>query len=299
MSIKITDAHIHLWDLEQNHYPWLSNEQLTAKESPALESIAQTYLIEHLQADACMVDIEAVVHIQASIDLNSTIRETQWLEELVQHKTDMPDMAIVGFANLSEKTVEKQLEQHADYPHVRGIRHMLNYIDGNPEYCWANQEYLHNSNWLANYALLEKYGLRFDLMCFSHQIADVILLAKKYPNIQIVLEHSGMPTYEDAAMNAWERSMANLSKMENVTCKIGGLGTMIPHWGKEESNHIFDVLLNAFGPQRLMFSSNFPTDRMFCRYDHVFNHLLGSMSSLSQFEQDAILRTNARKIYDF
>lgn len=299
VTIKITDAHVHWWDLETNYYPWLSDQVSEEGGRSGVGSIASNYLLENFIVDANRAVVEAVVHIEAGFDPAQPALETQWLENEIERTSNSPAVAIIGSANLSHSNVEVLLERHASYPHVRGIRHMLNYTEGDPNYCWADQEYLKNFGWLNNFALLDKYELRFDLMCFAHQMADAADLAKRNPNTQIILEHSGMPTYDTDALKHWQAGINLLAECDNVSCKLGGLGTMIPSWGLVEMEYVMDVLLHAFGPNRLMFSSNFPTDKMFCPYDHVLGQIVKNLAQLSESEQDAIMRTNARKIYGF
>lgn len=150
-----------------------------------------------------------------------------------------------------------------EYNNVREIRQMFNFMPDKPDYCWAPEDYLANPLWRQNFALLEKYQLSFDLMCFSYQMPRVAELAKKHPNIKIILEHCGMPINTPDALTDWKNGMTLLATQSNVSCRLGVLGTMVPDWNEEIAELVFGHLLSNFGSEGLLFATNFPTDSVF------------------------------------
>jgi predicted TIM-barrel fold metal-dependent hydrolase len=98
-----------------------------------------------------------------------------------------------GFADLAADNLDALLDGHARFRGARAIRHMMNHIPGNPALCWADQDYIENPKWVANFPRLARFGLGFDLMCFSNQMQAMARLAQENPGIPVYLEHTGMP----------------------------------------------------------------------------------------------------------
>lgn len=298
-SQKIVDAHIHWWDLENNYYPWLTDQKPGEGGLSGFDSIAKTYLYPQYMEDAVGYDIGGFVHIQAEWDPSDPLGETRWLQGLVDNDQvgGLP-LGIVGFANLADARVEALLEAHASFENVRGIRHMLNYMAENPALCWADQDYLQNTAWLDNFGLLKKYNLDFDLMCFSNHMKGAAELANKHPQTGIFLEHAGMPhDHTPAGRDAWRSGMNSLAANDNVTAKISGLGTTMPDWTEEQIRTYVLEAIEIFGTDRVCFASNFPTDKQFSSMDAIWQAFLSITADFSADERDDMFMRNALRLY--
>lgn len=298
-SQRIVDAHIHWWDLENNYYPWLMDEQPEEGGLSGFEAIAHTYLYEHYMEDAAGYDVEGFVHIQAEWDPSDPVGETRWLQSLVDADAiGGKPLAIVGFANFAAKNVEAILEGHADHANARGIRHMLNYLADDPSRCWADQDYLENDTWRGNFPLLKKYGLDFDPMCFSNHLPGIAELAGKHPDIQVILEHTGMPyDHTPEGRKVWTDGMRALAERENASVKISGFGTTIDNWTEELIRPYVLTAIEVFGVDRVCFASNFPTDKMFSSMTKIWDAFLSITADFSQHERDAMFANNAKRLY--
>jgi predicted TIM-barrel fold metal-dependent hydrolase len=298
---RILDAHIHWWDLEHNYYPWLMDKRDDSGESglSGAGPIARTYVADHYLEDAAGYDIVGVVHIEAQWDPADPSAETRWLDRLADSGEDRGLLkAIVGFANLADANCEKLLEAHAACPRVRGIRHMLNRIEGEPELCWASEDFTQNPAWLENYALLRKYGLGFDLMCFSNMMHRMADLAHRHADTTIYVEHTGMPHQFDAAgIAAWRSGMKALAANPNVVCKLSGLGTTVKNWTEQSIRPFVLDAIDIFGIDRVMFATNFPTDKLFGPMDELIRAYLSITSGFTQSERDQIFVQNAVRHY--
>lgn len=296
---RIVDSHIHWWDLENNYYPWLTDERPDDGGLSGVDSIAHTYLPEHYAADAAGYDIIGVVHIQCGWDPSNPVGETQWLQALADSgKAGGAPQGIVGFADLADPAVEPLLEAHAGYANVRGIRHMLNYLPDNPALCWADQDYSEHPTWLANFGLLKKYGLSFDLMCFSNHMQAMADLASKHPETQIFLEHTGMPHDHTADGRAlWRQGLQALAANENVVAKISGLGNTIADWTEPLIEPYVLETIEIFGVERCCFASNFPTDKQFSSMDAIWSAFLSITDGFSATEKDRLFAENAIRYY--
>jgi predicted TIM-barrel fold metal-dependent hydrolase len=298
---RVLDAHIHWWDLDRNYYPWLMDKRDESDESglSGAGPIAKTYVADHYLEDAIGCDIVGVVHIEAQWDPADSAAETRWLNGLAENGEDRGLLkAIVGFANLADKNCEELLEAHAAYSRVRGIRHMLNRIESEPALCWASEDFTQNSTWIQNYSLLQKYGLGFDLMCFSNMMHRMADLAHRHSDTMVYLEHTGMPHQFDAAGIAeWRSGMKALAANPNVVCKLSGLGTTVKNWTEESIRPFVLDAIDVFGIDRVMFATNFPTDKLFGPMDALIRAYLSITSRFTQRERDLIFVENAVKHY--
>lgn len=293
---QLIDAHIHWWDLEKNSYPWLNGDTSNSRDQEEANVLAKNYLPQDLKDDVEPNTLVGAVHIEAGFDPLHPVEETRWLSQL---NVDFP-LAIIAAANLAKVNVNEVLAQHCQYEKVRGIRHILNYMADEPKFCWAEKDYLQDEQWLKNYKLLENHNLLFDLMCFSHQVPQFVELAQQVSGVPVVLEHTGMPQADSQAISQWKGAIKSLANCQHVSCKLGGLGTMIPDWGESVAFPFFDWVLDCFGPERIMFASNFPTDSQFCDYAYLMNAMEAWCSSrLTQDQQEHFFVGNAKRIYQF
>ncbi|RKF19769.1 amidohydrolase [Alginatibacterium sediminis] len=298
MPQTIVDAHIHWWDLDNHYYPWLMDNKTIEGGKAGLETLAQTYLLENYRKHSAGYNVDAMVHIQADYDPSNPIGETHYLSELIETPDYQGiDVALVGFADLADPKVEALLAKQASYKQTRGIRQMLNYLPDEPGYCWASENYLDNSMWCKNFALLEKYQLSFDLMCFHPQMKAAATLFAKHPNIPVVLEHAGMPRLGD--LELWKEGIKQLAALPHICCKIGGFGTMIEDWTQEQIEPYVAWIIECFGVQRIMFSSNFPTDSKFSSFAKAIDALDQLSLGLSATERELFFSLNARRFYRF
>ncbi len=298
-SQRIVDAHVHWWDLDNNYYPWLMDIQEGESGLSGMEPIAHTYVAKHYLEDAEGYDISAVVHIEAQWDLTDTLGETRWLDGLAQSGEDEGLLGgLVGFANLAADNCEELLAGHASSGLMRSIRHMLNRIEDDPAKCWAPEDFTVNPTWIENYGLLKKYGLGFDLMCFSNMMHRMADLAHRHPDIMIYLEHAGMPhEFDEAGNEAWRSGMKALAANENVVAKVSGLGTTMPDWDEDMIRPYVLETIDIFGVDRVMFASNFPTDKLYSSMDAIWQAFLSITSDFSQGERDKLFADNAVKYY--
>jgi len=298
-SQRIVDAHIHWWDLDNNYYPWLMDNQDEEGGLSGAGPIAHTYCARQYLEDAEGYDIRAVVHIEAQYDPTDSLGETRWLDSIAASGEDEGLLAgLVGFANLAEDNCEQLLEGHAASPLMRSIRHMLNRIEDDPAKCWAAEDFTVNPAWIKNYGLLKKYGLGFDLMCFSNMMHRMADLAHKHPETMIYLEHAGMPhEFDEPGNERWRAGMKALAANDNVVMKISGLGTVIPEWNEEKIRPYVLETIDIIGVDRVMFASNFPTDKLFSSMDTIWQAFLSITSDFSQDERDKMFADNAIRHY--
>jgi predicted TIM-barrel fold metal-dependent hydrolase len=195
--------------------------------------------------------------------------------------------------------VEAVLERHCAYQNVRGIRYLLNYEEGEPLYCAVTRgDWLRDARWREGYALLDRYGLSFDLQIFWQQMADAADLARAFPNIQLILNHTGMPRSRDPEYVAnWRAGMRGLAAAPNVTVKISGLGMFHHDWTPELIRPFVLDTIEIFGTGRCLFASNFPVDRLHGDHDAIWQAFDRITGDFSADERRALFHDNAAHFY--
>lgn len=295
--MQVVDAHIHLWDLETNSYPWLANpgDSFTGDVRP----IAKTHLLPQFDADAGSIDAVKLVHIDAGHDPNDPVRETRWLQEIARDPASRgrPN-AIVARADFSRDDVERTLAAHVESPNVRGIRQILN-VHPDKRLDYVGRHYMVEPAWRERFKLLAKYGLSFDLQLYSHQMADAAKLAADHPDVPIILNHTGMFADRNGVegWRAWRDGIRLLAAQSNVSAKISGLGMLDHKWTTESLRPYVLETIDAFGPDRAMFASNFPVDRLYSSYESLWTAYAAIVADMTADEKAGLFRRNAERIY--
>ena len=301
------DAHHHLWNLEENSYPWLVSD---AETDPFenFSDLCQNYLIGDFHSDTKNQNIVKSVHVQAEHDEADPVRETAWLQGVAEAEGSggFPH-AIVAWADLSQPGVEEILEGHRAYANLRGLRQMLNYTpssgaesvqveDGNVLAKHGNL--LENDVFHRNFSLLRKYDLSFDMQIFPWQTEDGARLIAAHPDTSFILNHTIMPfDRSESGLLVWRNALETYAGFPNVVIKISGLGMVPGGWDETMNRRLVRETIEVFGPSRCLFASNFPVDKLMSDYDTVWDLFRSAIADLSSDEQAAMLRTNAERAY--
>ena len=295
--MKIADAHHHLWDLENNHYPWL--QEPVEHFAGDYSDIRRTYLIGDLQHDASEFELSKSVHLQAEYDHSDPVRETAWLQSVHDDPASegLPSAA-VAYADFEADDVEEVLARHCEYSVMRGIRYMLNYGD-EPRMRFAPRDGLtRDPKWLSGYRQLTKFGLSFDCQVWPWQLQDAARLAGDNPDIPVILNHTGMPINRDpAGMSEWRDGLKALAANGNASAKISGLGMLDREWDAERIKPFVLDTIEAFGTDRCMFASNYPVDRLFGTFSRIWRAFDETTRDFTPEERTNLFHDNAVRIY--
>jgi predicted TIM-barrel fold metal-dependent hydrolase len=288
--MRFIDAHHHLWDLEKHRYAW-------REKSATSEAAGRgTYLIGDYLADAGLYGLYRSVHVEGNFDPSDPVAETAWLQQVAD--THGFPHGIVGFAALHEPNVAAVLEGHLQHRNFRGIRHILNW-DPDPQLSQCDRpDYIGDRRWRAGFAFLARYGLSFDLQAHPWQMHQAAALATDYPDVQVVVDHLGMPVYRgEAGWESWRHGVQALAGCGNVTMKLSGFGMFDPAWTSESIRPEIDVVLECFGVKRCMFGSNFPVDKRWKSYRQVLEAVEAALPGLSDSEREDVLVGTAAHVY--
>jgi predicted TIM-barrel fold metal-dependent hydrolase len=299
--MKIIDTHHHLWDLENNRYPWL--QKPIDHFAGDYSKIRRTYLIGDLIADASAGPYELVrsVHVQAEWDHDSDpVGETAWLQGVADSsEANGLVSAIVGNADFFSPDVEEVLERHAAHSNFRGIRQMLNHSQDNAALNFIDRgDAMDDPTWRNGYRLLAKFGASFDMQIWPWQLEMAARLASEIPEVPVILNHTGMPFASNAgSRRQWDAGMRALAAAGNVSVKISALGMATPGWSVEDIRPYVEGTIKIFGVDRCMFASNFPVDSLTSDYTTIWAAYDEITSGMSDGDRAKLFHDNAVRFY--
>ena len=275
MSVSI-DSHQHFWRYQREEYPWMSEN---------MDAIRRDFLPEHLHKEMRAAGVEATVTVQA----RQTLQETSWLLDLAGRHEWI--RGVVGWIPLVEGSVEKHLEEYADHPKLKGVRHVL--------HDEADDFYMLRDHFNAGVRLLKNYDLVYDVLIFERHLPQTIQFVDRHPAQVFVVDHIAKPRISDLIFSPWRENLGELARRENVYCKLSGMITEADWvtWGDKDLKPYFEITLSAFGPKRLMFGSDWPVMLLADEYKGWVDTVQDFTSKLSDPEREWILGRTAVEAY--
>jgi predicted TIM-barrel fold metal-dependent hydrolase len=296
LSQPIVDAHQHFWDLERNYLPWLCDRPAIPFRYGDYDALRRNYLPADYRRDSAGQNVVATVHVETEWDPTDPVGETRWLQEIAA-ATGLPH-AIVAGARLDQDDVEGVLAGHAAFPQVRGIRHKPRASPSPDRIERGAPGSMGDPAWRHGYAMLERFGLSFDLQTPWWHLAEAAALARDFPDTQIILNHTGLPAdRSEEGLEAWREAMRTLAREPNVACKISGLGQPGRPWTVEGNGAIVLDTIAIFGVERCMFASNFPVDSLVADFATIFDGFKAIVAHLGAAERAALFHDNAVRLY--
>jgi len=291
---RVVDAHHHLWDLSVGQYPWLQGPPEDPTDPSGVGMLQRNYLVSDLLQDAARIPLIASVHVEAAYDPADPVAETKWLQEEAE-STGFPQ-AIVANAFLERSDVDDQLTAHSAASNLRGVRQML---DRDP-YSGASGEtqLLGDPAWRRGLALVAERNLVFDLQVLPSQLHLAARVAEEEPDLVFSLNHGGYHVpYSAEAERLWLGGIKAIAKCSNVVVKASGYETVDPTWSETGLDRYIETLLETFGPDRVLFGSNFPVDRRTISYWRLVVMTRSATRHLSADERDRFFYRNALRVY--
>jgi len=287
------DAHFHIW--RRADLPWLSGPMQPRIFGP-YEPIRRDYPIEEYLLDLAGQGVEAAVYIQANWPPGAAEDEVAFVSAEAD-RTGWPQ-AIIAYADLARGDARPALAALARNPRVRGIRQQLHW-HANPQYRFAARADLGADRVLhQNVAALADFGFVFELQVFAGQAASAAALVDAAPATSFVLQHAGMlEDLSEPGIAEWRRFMAELARRPNVAAKLSGLGTFLHRLDAAHVAMIATETVRLFGPERCLFGSNFPIEKLWTDYAALIAAHRDAVAPLGTAASRAIFNDTARRIY--
>lgn len=270
------DAHQHFWNYSAAEYPWIG---------AGLERLARDYLPSDLEPLLAAEQIDGSVAVQA----RQSVEESLWLLALA--KAHPLVKGVVGWVDLRSDRVGDDLRVLAANPTFVGVRHV---VQDEPD-----PRFVLGEGFIRGLRQLRQHGLTYDLLLYPTQLPAAIELVELLPEQPFVVDHLAKPRIVAGEIDGWGRDIRAIARHDNVCCKVSGLVTEAVRrgWKRDDFTPYLDVVLEAFGPERLMFGSDWPVCLLAGEYADVAAIPRDYFSRLSATEQRMIWGDTAAGFY--
>jgi predicted TIM-barrel fold metal-dependent hydrolase len=280
----VIDAHHHVWDLTRRPQPWLAEPGLGALR----RSFSTSDLVTDSTAGLCGRKLTATVLVQCL----PLVAETEEFLRLAEQ--DQLVAGVVGWVDLTDPGMGGQLDRLRTVPGGQllvGVRHLVQ-AESDPN--WLLRKDVRRS--LDEVA---QRGLCYDLLILPHQLAAAATLAAEAPHLRLVLDHAAKPPLRSGDLGEWTKGVRSLSAAPQVVCKFSGLITEADHqsWSTKDLRPVAKELLEDFGPNRLMFGSDWPVCRVAGGWAAWASAAEELLAPLLPADLDQVLQGTARRTY--
>jgi L-fuconolactonase len=269
------DAHQHFWNYDPIRDGWITED---------MSVIRRDFLPEHLKPLLDEHAIDGTIAVQA----DQSERETEFLLQLANGHPFIK--GVVGWVDLLSPSLEARLEHFSAYDRLLGVRHIAQA---------EADDFLGREDVARGIASLDDFGLTYDILVYSRQLPAALVLCDKLPESRFVLDHIAKPSIRDGEMEPWATHMRELSLHPGLVCKVSGLVTEADWngWSNEDVYPYLDVVFDSFGPDRLLFGSDWPVCLLAADYARVMALLNDYTGQLSITDRDKVFGRNAAGFY--
>ncbi|NKI44056.1 amidohydrolase family protein [Streptomyces physcomitrii] len=279
MSVLV-DAHHHVWDLAVRPQEWLAGE--------GLAPLRRSFTLDGMRPEAEAAGVGASVLVQTV----TVAAETP--EFLRLAAADPLVRGVVGWTDLTDPAVADRLAALRELPggaRLVGIRHQ---VQGEPDPRWLLRPEV-----LRGLAAVAAAGLVYDLVVLPHQLPAAVAAARAVPQLTFVLDHLGKPPIAAGTLEPWAADLRRLAAEANTAAKLSGLVTEADrqHWTTAGLRPYAETALTAFGPERLMFGSDWPVCTLAASYGQVVEAARVLTGGLGADERAAVFGGTATRVY--
>jgi L-fucono-1,5-lactonase len=276
MTVDRIDAHHHLWKYSREQYPWMADN---------MDVLRRDFLVDDLSKVLQDTGIRGVVTVQA----RQMVEETEWLLALAECNDFI--RGVVGWVPLVEEDIRGRLEKLSRHPKLKAVRHVLHDEPDN--------FYMLREDFNRGIAHLKDFNLRYDILVFEHHLPQTVEFVDRHPQQVFIVDHIAKPRINDKILTPWRENIIKLARRENVYCKLSGMVTAANWvgWTEKDLRPYFEIAIEAFGPGRLMFGSDWPVVLLASSYQRWVEMVQRAISGLSMDEQARILSDTAKEAY--
>jgi predicted TIM-barrel fold metal-dependent hydrolase len=294
--LPIVDAHAHFWNLQAHYHPWLCDPEPIPFRYGDYSAIRRTYLPDDYRRDGQDFNVVGMVHVETEYDPRDPLGETRWLTQLAERR-GLPT-ACVGQAWFDRRDVAEVLAGQAEFPLMSGIRHKPAAVDDPREARRGAPGSMDDPVWRRGYGLLAEHGLSFDLQTPYWHLDAAAALAADFPEIRIIVNHTGLPADRSAeGLAAWRAALETVAARDNVALKISGLGLPGRPWTVAGNGPVVRDAIAIFGVDRCMFASNFPVDSLVGDFRTIFSGYRAITADFPPEEIASLFHDNAVRYY--
>jgi len=270
------DSHHHLWKYNSTEYDWIDE---------TMAAIRRDFQPPDLKRELDAVGIDGAVAVQS----RQTLEETHWLLDLAEKHDFLK--GVVGWVPLTDSNVRKTLDGLADRRKLKGVRHI---VQAEPD-----EKFILRDDFNAGVRLLADYGLVYDILIYESHLPQAIEFVDRHPNQMFVLDHLAKPRVKANQVEPWRTNVRRLAQRQHVYCKISGLVTEADWklWTEAQLSVYLETVLDAFGPSRVMFGSDWPVCLVASSHEKWYEVVSRFCEKLSPHEQARIFGGTAIEAY--
>jgi L-fuconolactonase len=270
------DAHQHFWRYNEREYGWIG---------PRMAALRRDFLPGDLRPLQEALGIEGTVAVQA----RQTMDETRWLLELARQHSEI--RGVVGWVDLCDPDLGRQLEELRAAKRLCGVRHV---VQDEPD-----DRFLLREGFLRGIGLLSAFGLTYDILIYPRHLPVASELVARFPEQRFVLDHIAKPPIAEGRLSPWAEGIQRLAEHPQVYCKVSGMVTEADwaNWTAADFRPYLDVVVEAFGPGRIMLGSDWPVCTVAGSYARVMSLAYDYAAQFRAAEQAAMVGENAARFY--
>jgi L-fuconolactonase len=270
------DAHQHFWKYDPARDAWITD---------AMQVLKRDFLPNDLIPEMNACGMDASIAVQA----DQSEAETLFLLDLAEHSDRIA--GVVGWADLRSPQLDERLAFFAKFPKLRGFRHIAQ--------AEANDRFLARADFVHGISRLGEFGFTYDILIYPRQLAAAIELVEKLPLQRFVIDHMAKPEIKAGKREPWAEQMRTIARNANVWCKLSGLVTEADWagWKPADFTYYLDATFEAFGPERLMFGSDWPVCLVAGNYGRVKELIADYVNRQCAGERAKIFGGNAIQFY--
>jgi L-fuconolactonase len=274
--MPVIDAHHHLWNYDTEDYAWIG---------PEMNVLRRDFMPADLHIEMQQAGVDGAIAVQA----RQTLQETEWLLSLAAQNEFM--RGVVGWAPLIDAAVSDDLQRLAAQPKLKGIRHVL---QDEPD-----DFYMLRNDFNAGITQLRRFDLVYDVLIFERHLPQTIQFLDRHPDQVFVIDHIAKPRIREGLLSPWRENLKELARRSHCFCKLSGVLTEADwqNWRPEGIHPYLDAALDAFGPNRCLFGSDWPVLLLADSYAGWVATVKNFVSRLSSTEQARVLGGTAAEVY--
>lgn len=273
--MKCIDTHQHFWKYNSSNHSWINDD---------MAKIRRDFLPSDLKPILKANNVDACIAIQT----DQTDEETNFL---IEFSSDYSFIAgVVGWIDLCADNINENLDKLSDFKIVKGFRHILQA---------EHPEFMLQPNFKRGIASLTKHNYSYDLLITPKHLKAAIELTKSFPNQRFVIDHIAKPDIKNQVIDDWAEDIYAIAKQSNVYCKVSGLVTEADFnkWVKKDFKAYLDIVVDAFGIERLMFGSDWPVCLVAASYKNMKKIVDDYFNEFSTTEKEKLYAENAIRFY--
>jgi L-fuconolactonase len=270
------DSHQHFWKYDPAQYPWMTEK---------LARLRRDFLPPDLEPLLQAANLDGCIAVQA----RQTIEESRWLLQLADQYPIIK--GVVGWVDLRAPDVEKDLGELSKNPKFVGVRHVA---QDEPD-----DRFLVGADFLRGISKLKQFDLAYDILIFPKQLSAAIELVDRFPEQRFVLDHIAKPPIREGLIEPWRTHIHELAKADNVFCKLSGMVTEAAwdNWRETDFHPFLDIVCDSFGPNRLMYGSDWPVSTLAGDYMSIFSIVDRWSKSFAASNRDGIFGGTCGNFY--